>query len=354
MVDDVEPLSAALEAALMRELRALYERTNRVHFGGRLTAPVLVLSDAASRLGRWVPAARRLELSRAMVLARPWPEVTSVIEHEMAHQFVSEVLGVHTEAPHGPTFQRVCGERGIDARAGGAPLEAATEVNRTLERVRKLLALAESPNQHEAELAMRKAHELMLRHNLDSLGAPHAYEIRHLGDAGRRSSRVEVAIVSLLAEFFFVKVIRVPVYLPREARTGALYEISGTRPNVEMAGHVHAFLLATAERLWRDNRDDPRVRSGRDRVHYQAGVIGGFREKLLSERGGLQREGLVWVGDSELDRFYRRRHPRIVTRRRSVSLNRAHDAGREAGRTVVLHKPAEAGPSAGPIRLLRS
>jgi hypothetical protein len=106
--------------------------------------------------------------------------------------------------------------------------------------------------------------------------------------------------------------------------------------------------------LWRDNRDDPRVRNGRDRVQYQAGVIGGFREKLVFERGGLQREGLVWVGDSELDRFYRLRHPRIVTRRRSVSVNRAHVAGREAGRTIVLRAPAEAGPSPGPIRLLRA
>ncbi len=352
MVTD-EPLTAAFEAALVRELRELYGRINRTRFGGRLTPPVMVLSDAASRLGLWVPTGRRLELSRAMVITRPWPEVTSVIEHEMAHQFVIEVLGVRDEAPHGPTFQRVCGERGIDARAGGVPMAAATEVNRTLERVRKLLALASSPNQHEAELAMRKAHELMLRHNIDSLGADHAYEIRHLGEAGRRSNRVELDIVSLLAEFFFVKVIRVPVYLPREARTGALFEISGTRPNVEMACHVHAFLLATAERLWRDNRADPRVRSGRDRVQYQAGVIGGFREKLLFERSGLQREGLVWVGDSDLDRFYRLRHPHIVTRRRSVSMNHAHVAGREAGRTVVLRTPATAGPSSGPLRLLR-
>ena len=36
-----------------------------------------------------------------------------------------------------------------------------------------------------------------------------------------------------------------------------------------------------------------------------------------------------------------------------VRINGAHAAGREAGRTVVLHKPVERGASAGAPRLLR-
>jgi hypothetical protein len=120
-----------------------------------------------------------------------------------------------------------------------------------------------------------------------------------------------------------------------------------------MASHVYAFLLATAERLWSENRHDARVRSGRDRLAYQSGVVGGFREKLLSERVGLNKTGLVWLGDRELDGFYHARHPRITTRRHSVRINGAHAAGREAGRTVVLHKPVEHGASTAARRLLR-
>ena len=47
------------------------------------------------------------------------------------------------------------------------------------------------------------------------------------------------------------------------------------------------------------------------------------------------------------------RHPRITTRRHTVRLNSAHAAGREAGRSVVLHKPVETGPSGRGTRLLR-
>jgi hypothetical protein len=362
-------LSAELEAALVRELRHRYDWENAQRFGGRLVPPVIVLSDSASHLGRWHSATRCLELSRSLALAQPWVEVVSVLEHEMAHQFVDEVLSVRGETAHGETFRRVCAERGIDARAAGAPASPDERshpgpggdpgTDRVLDRIRKLLALAGSPNQHEAEIAMRKAHELMLRHNIEATAARTAsgidrcYEVRHLGDPHKRGTRVESDVVGLLSEFFFVKVIRVPVYLPRLGRSGTVYEIAGTRPNVEMASHVYAFLLGTAERLWSENRHDARVRNGRDRLVYQSGVIGGFRDKLLSERVDLKQTGLVWVGDGDLDRFYHARHPRITTRRHTVRINGAHAAGREAGRTVVLHKPVERGPTPSGPRLLR-
>jgi hypothetical protein len=224
--------------------------------------------------------------------------------------------------------------------------------DRTLERIRKLFALAGSSNQHEAEAAMKRAHELMLRYNIEQLPIVHEFEIRHLGEPRRRANVVEAEIVGLLSELFFVEVIAIPVYVPRTGAHGRVYEIAGTLANVEMASHVYAFLLSTCERLWRENRADARVRSGRDRVSYQTGVIRGFREKLIFERVELRGVGLVWRGDKRLEEFYRRRNPRIVTRRRSLRVGGAHHAGREAGRTVVLHKPVTTGPGGG-TKLLR-
>ena len=348
-------LVADLEAALVRELAHCYERISWIHFGERLSKPVIALSETAQRLGQWIRATRTLELSRRLVLDRPWPEVLAVLEHEMAHQFVDEVLQVRDETAHGATFQRVCEERGIDARASGAPVARGPGEagEKTLDRIRKLLALAASSNQHEAEAAMKKAHELMLRHNLEQLPVRHGLEVRHLGEPRRRASAVEADVVGLLTEFFFVEAISIPVYVPRTGLHGRLYEIAGTAANVEMAVHVHAFLLATAERLWHENRADARVKSGRDRIAYQTGVIRGFREKLITERTELRGAGLVWVGDRRLADFYRRRHPRVVRRRRNLRLGGAHHAGREAGRTVVLHKPVSTAGTAGGPKLLR-
>lgn len=351
------PLTTELEAALLRELRGTFDWENHLRFKGRLTPPVIALSDAATRLGRWVRATRTLELSRPMVLTHPWPEVVGVLAHEMAHQYVDEVLHATDETAHGPMFQKVCEATGVDGRAAGAPVPApGVEGARVLERIRKLLALAASANQHEAENAMRRAHELMLRHNIETAGARGraGYEVRHLGDPHKRLDKVQHAIAGLLAEFFFVKVIQVPVYLPLVGKRGSTFELVGSRENLEMAEHVYEFLLRTSARLWVENcATDARVRSGRDRLSYQAGVIGGFRDKLVAERAALKGTGLVWVGDADLDRFYRDRHPRITTRQRTVRLDGAHAAGREAGRKIVLHKPVAHGPSATAPRLLR-
>ncbi len=351
---DTPAFTVALEAALLRELRSNFDWENQARFRARLTPPVIALSDAATRLGCWIRTTRTLELSRPLVLARPWPEVVGVLTHEMAHQFVDEVLQVRDETAHGETFRRLCAEIGVDDRAGGAPIPVVgAEVDRVLDRIRKLLALAGSPNQHEAEIAMRKAHELMLRHNVENAGGRAGYEVRHVGDPAKRVSAVDNAVAALLAEFFFVKVIRVPVYLPQLGKRGSSFELCGTRANLEMASHVYAFLGATAARLWDERRGDARVRSGRDRLSFQTGVIGGFRDKLVAERAELRGTGLVWVGDADLDRYYRARNPRISTRKRRVRVGGAHAAGREAGRTIVLHKPIEHGPSGGGPRLLR-
>jgi hypothetical protein len=356
---EYEALSADLERALVRQLALRYAEVNEDRFRSRLSRPLLAIGAGTSHLGRWIPATRTIELSRAFISARPWLEITSVLEHEMAHQFVDEVLNIRDESAHGETFRKVCAERGIDARAAGAPVpqaDADSAAGRTLDRIRKLLALAASSNQHEAEIAMRRAHELMLRHNIESYAmcSDSGYEVRHLGDPQKRGNRVETEVMLLLGEFFFVKVIRVPVYVPQTGKAGNVYEIAGTRPNVEMAEHVYHFMLATAERLWLANKGDARVRNGRDRLAYQAGVARGFRDKLGAERKELRGTGLVWLGDGNLEQFYRARHPRIVTRRTYVRMGEAHAAGREAGRTVVLHKPVTStGGTGGGPRLLR-
>lgn len=346
-------LTAALEAELIRRLSQLHAWSNELHFGKELRPPVIALSDASSRLGVWKRAERRIEISRLLVVSRPWTEVTEVLLHEMAHQYVHEVLHVLDETAHGVAFQAVCKARGIDARAAGLvdAKERDEGTARIVARVQKLLALAQSSERHEAEAAMRKAHELMLRHNLESLHASD-YVVRHLGDASRRRTSMERSVVGLLTEFFFVEAIEIPVYLPLTGGTGHVFEICGSGANVAMAEYVFSFLLEACARLWRQAQRTRRLPAS-ERVPFQSGVIRGFGEKLREERDVLRGTGLVWVGDAELERFYHARHPRIRRTTRRTRLSEGHALGREAGRNVVLHRPIETG-SSGTVRRLGS
>src|SRR5688572_6871961 len=90
-------LSAALETALLRALAASWDEINLNHFGGKLRRPVLALHDEPGRLGQWNGGRRHLSLSRTLVWEQPWGVVRAVLEHEVAHQFVDQVLQAHDE-----------------------------------------------------------------------------------------------------------------------------------------------------------------------------------------------------------------------------------------------------------------
>ncbi len=349
-------LAAELEAALLRELRTAYNDVNTVFFKRKLAPVVIELSDVASRLGRWVSDLRTIEIARTLVLEQPWGVVLEVLKHEMAHQWVYEALGITDETAHGPAFREVCARLGIDAGASGMPAngERSGEEARVLERISRLLALAESSNVNEAQAAMNAAQRLMLKYNLENAAtqAPRAYGFRHLGNATGRVSESERLLGSILGKHFFVEVIWVPVYRPLEGKRGSILEVCGTQANLEMAAYVHAFLTHSADHLWREHQKAKRIRSNRDRRTFLAGVMAGFMEKLEQQRVVHKEEGLVWLKDADLDGFYRKRHPHIHhIRLAGNQRTEAHAHGREAGRKLVLHKPVAGGPS-GTVKLL--
>ncbi len=355
-----ERLGAELEAALVRELSNEFHRLNAGYFRRLLTPPTFILSDAEGRLGRFDATSRTLEIARKLALNEPWSVLIEVLKHELAHQYVFEVLKVEGESAHGPAFREVCERMGIDARATGTPgVPRTDEEGRVLERIAKLLALAESPSQNEAEAAMNAAQRLMLKYNLEAAavraaGERSTYAWRTLGTPTGRVQEHDRVLSAILGDHFFVEVIWVPVYRPREGKRGSVLEVSGTPANLELASYVHSFLSHAASRLWVDHKRATRVRSDRDRRTYVAGVMSGFYAKLNSERKAQVQHGLVWKGDPELHGYYRKRHPHVSTVRYGGGpRNDAHAEGRAAGQRLVLHRPMGEGPSGGPKLLGR-
>ena len=347
-------LHADLASALLREISDTWREINANHFRGRMRPPVLALSDVGSRLGQWNSATRTLSIDRTLVFEKPWSVVREVLKHEVAHQFVDEVLKIHDQAAHGPAFEDVCRRFGIDAQATGLPAAPAggDGGSPVLRRIARLLALAESPNVHEAEAAMKAAQHLMLKHNIDAkvAAASEGYAFIHLGIPRRRVEAAEHVLAGLLARHFFVEAIWVPSYLAKEGRSGRVLELCGTLSNLEVASYVHAFLLETAERLWREHKRRHGIDSDKERRRFLVGVMTGFDEKLKAGVKESQREGLIWVGDPGLEGFLHQRYPR-----RSggggigVRLTAAYEHGREAGRNIVLHKPVKESQAHGKL-----
>lgn len=349
-------LGVELENLALQAVADEYDHLNYSLFQDRLRRPPLFWSESETTLGAFRRMPPGISLSVALLTKYSWTTLVEVLKHEMAHQFVTEVLGKTDETAHGPEFAKVCAERGIDARAAGKPQVDPEAPDHAIDKIRRLLALAESANQHEAEAAMAAAQRLMLKHNLEEVARNQARDfiVAHLGEPTGRVQESQRILAGILRKFFFVEVLWISVWRPREAKRGSVLEVCGTKANVEMAEYVHAFLSQSAERLWQQHKRARAIRQDRDRRKFHAGVMSGFYRKLDAERAPRAQEGLVWLGDSQLQAHFKARYPRTTTSHyTSSSGTEAHSAGRAAGQSLVLHRGISQGSSGG-TKLLRS
>lgn len=342
-----EALRSELHKAWLHELADVWRSCNERYLDKQLTPPVFRIDERQQQLGSWAKAARILSIGEHHIFEHAWEEVESTLRHEMAHQYVDECLGGDSR-PHGEKFVQACALLEITPEASvNLPSDPATD--RVLNRVRKLLALAQSDNRHEAEAAMATANLLLLRYNLSlpSAGRARRYRQVRLGRSAAALPLHEKLVAAILSEFFFVECIWAITYNARRVRHERILEVLGTDANLQMAEHVHAFLHAELKRLWRHNR--PRLPRGRStKREFMAGVLMGFSDKLRAERSVSASRGLVWVGDADLDEHVGKRFPHL---RRlgggGVRQTGAHSAGRDAGRNVHIRPPVGKSSSRG-------
>lgn len=342
-------LSHVAQNTLLRQLMSDWRNLNRTRFDHQMTPPVLALEDTTRTLGRWDPSTRTIAISTSLVLEHPWGAVLEVLKHEMAHQYCHEVLGVTDEGPHGPTFRSVCERLGIDGRAAGAPGSSTDPSrDRVLRRVQRLMALADSPEPHEAHAAMTAAQRLMLKYNIEAHETHESpnYAVRWLGRPTKRIPAWRRILSGILTGHFFVEGVWVWSYDTGRDTEGRVLEVTGTTANLDIAEWVHEFLEETAERMWRAHKEATGIQPNRDRRQYLCGLMVGLFEKLQEERQAHEETGLIWSGDPRLSVWTRRRHQRL--RRTSPARARTEGVwrhGRREGRNIVIKKTLSRGRS---------
>ena len=345
-----EQLNAELSKMLLLELHREWELINWTFFQSKLRSPVLRLSSSAKYWGRWNATLRQIEISTSMILEQSWSFVYEVLKHEVVHQYVDEVLKVK-ETPHGPTFRKICRDIGLDpaASGNGEPQEHRSndpKLEKLLERMRKLLALAQSSNRFEAENAAASAQRMMLKYNLqlteDETPNIHLRAIQ-LGTPIRRIYEHQSWVGSILTDHFFVRAIWMPVYLPLMGKSAQILEICGNSANLSLAEYVHDFLHESATRLWKAHQQSHGIRANRDRLTFFAGVMRGFYDRLNQQYTDLEQEhGLVLNKDRHLDDYFSRRFPKSRSfSGSSRSRKAAYQDGQKAGKSIILSKPIE-------------
>jgi hypothetical protein len=328
------------------------------HYNLRMPRVPIALGQMTSAWGTWDPNRRIITISTQLIEQYPWPVVVEVLKHEVAHQMVTDVYG-RTEA-HGSAFALCCDHLCVSpqVRAASGPLPRTiaswreppegAETDKLLARAEKLLALAASSNEHEASLAMQRVRELYARHNLESAQRTPDYVACTITLGKQRFEAHESRIVGLLMEHFFVRALFLDSFDPEAMRTVKAFELIGTRENVAMAEYVFHFLRNTLDALWRRHRVATRV-PARSRRDYMLGVVAGFRSRLAAQgkQTAPEDRALLRVADERTEAYYRKRHPRTVTRSQGTGLNdpEAYQKGKDAGTRLTLHRGVSEAPA---------
>jgi hypothetical protein len=288
--------------------------------------PLISIRDMKKRLGYWSPSRKEISLSRDLVMNHSWDAVLEVFYHEMAHQFAHQVLNAWDETPHGPAFIKACYHLRANPEASGSypPLDARLNENlvsdqdKIMVRVKKLLALAQSRNRHEAESAMAKAHELISKYNIDIIekNRQRQFISIFLGQPALRHTRDIYELAALLESFYFVKGIWIPSYVIQKDKMGRVLEITGTMQNLKIASYVFDVVKNYIDSEWIKYNKNKGLNFYR-KTDFAVGIVGGFRKKLesqrsLSEKSPARFFALTKIQDHQLLNYYHYRYPKIT------------------------------------------
>jgi hypothetical protein len=351
------------EEAWVHELRRAHEDICW-RYGVNLRAPMIEITSAVQKWGEWNPGLRTIKISGNLIRDHSWDVTLNVFKHEMAHQIVTERFGVADG--HGPVFKQACAMIGVPdpftKSCGDIPRiieeidarKAVPKNARMLEKVRKLLSLAGSQNEHEALLAMQKANDLIEKYNIERIeqnrAAGFVYAI--INHKKKRVENYQRRICSILQEHFFVDVIYSNLYDPITRETHRTIELLGTAENVQIAEYVYHFLMNQMEVLWKSYQRKKTTTIRKNKRSYRLGVLKGFHDKLNEQAAGRSngyraeagaensRGALILAQDRALKEFIRTRFPRLSTLRvGGTRIDRGtFQAGMVDGKTLNLHK----------------
>ena len=318
--------------------------------------PLFSLRELKSRLGYWSGHRNEIVISRNFALNFPWDDVRDVLCHEMAHQYTQQVIQSSETAPHGPDFLKACHLLRANPKASGSyrPLHdqiyhhTFSNQDRILIRVKKLMSLAESTNQHEAEAAMTKAHDLMRKYNIHVLNqsTQRNFISMFIGLPALRHRREEYHLANLLQTYYFVQGLWVSAYVLKKNKMGRVFEISGTVENVKIASYVHDFVNTTIDRHWRDYNRTGKLNRYR-KTDFAVGVVEGFCNKLsdMQTTPPPQPEStaLISLRDPMLNVYMSHRYPRTKTFQRSASSQNDQilKDGYDVGKDLIISKGIE-------------
>lgn len=219
----------------------------------------------------------------------------------------------------------------------------------TLEKIRRLLALATSSNEYEAAAAAAKAQELLFKHNLDMAQIKDEDDDNDVGmllypevnqDAWRAS------LIDAVARATGCRVVR-----DRGASASfTAYTLFGQPANIKVVIYLYEYLARELDRLAPKG-----IRIGQDWRLGAISAIGAKLQATLTEfaEASPDTRALVTTTNQLVANRMRQQYPNLVSSRGpSVRNGAAYEQGRQAGENIALRRALETDRNPAGQRLL--
>lgn len=252
----------------------------------------IVVFEGTNDLGHFNANYYQIALNRKLIYTAKDSVLRDILKHELAHYLTFLEFG-QVQA-HGPEFRATCARYNfpdeiahatINLENANAEKEGDIDSERVLEKVKKLLKLAQSSNAHEAELATLKANALLLRHNLDHLNLGDKQEPLYLDRVlvqKRKDAKIS-SIYEMLRHFIVKTVISY-------GKQSCCLEVSGSLTNVKLAVYIANFLDKEFDHLWEKARREHGLQGLRAKNSFFLGIAKGFEHKMKESKAQFTTE----------------------------------------------------------------
>lgn len=273
--------------SIMNMEMGLNFKKTRFEYLGHLYPIHFVVFEDPSKLGQFVPSHYQIALHKKLMFLAKDEVLRDIIRHELAHLYTFIKHGPNVEN-HGREYHETC--KGFnwgpnvsraysDLNLDNAALPPDENFNKIKSRIEKLMALSESNNSHEAQMATAKANEYLLKYNLKNIESKQEEEICVLGvyKAKRMNATVN-ALYDIITHFYVQPILN-------RSREGINLEVVGSRINVETADYVVKCLCYEFERLWKKaSKEDSNLKGINKKNSYINGLASGFVQKIKKEK----------------------------------------------------------------------
>lgn len=312
-------LKPLLEEILVKEMGLTF-KSKRIFYKNYFYPINLVVFEGQKNLGYFDYRSFTIALNKKLMFEAKTEVIKDILRHELAHYYTYIVHGL--KEIHGEDFKKVCRtfswNENVLKAASSIEIENAqyedSNFDRIQEKIKKLLALSNSENAHESELAMMRANELIIEYNINELklrneNTETAKDEESFVETvleGSKKNAKHTAIYDILRTFQVAPVFNM-------GKGSFQLEVVGSKQNIELAKYVAGFLDHKLEELYHNEKKaNAQILSGLAAKNaFMKGIGVGYVEKIENGLKTYKNSKDLILLKSDLQRILNRVYPRL-------------------------------------------